>query len=259
MSVLSHLNSKASSLVLSASEKSSINTSIATLRGRLNDYFGSDIKEQVKFGSSTRDTILPRSSDSNSDIDYMIIFDNSSDYKPATYIERLKRFADAKYSTSEIARSHPTVVLKLNHIMFDLVPAYKGFFGTTYIPAPTSSWSDWMTTDPNGFNSKLSQVNQDNSYMIKPMIRLVKYWNAKNGHIFDSFSLEKYIANKWYWNCSNLKDYFFSAMEGLGTNGLSISNAAKVTRAKTIINNVKQYEQNGMPVSAETEIKKLIP
>ena len=260
MSVLAHLTSRASILVLSSNEKLSINTSIGTLQGRLNDYFGDEIIGQIKFGSSTRDTILPRSVDSKSDIDYMVIFNNLSNYKPNTFIERLNRFATAKYSTSEQARSHPTVVLKLNHIMFDLVPAYQGIMGlSTYIPAPASSLSEWLITDPNGFNKKLTQVNQNNSNLIKPMIRLVKYWNAKNGHIFDSFSLEQCIAGKWYWGCTNIKDYLFNAMEGLSTNGLSIANAAKVTRAHNIIKNVKAFELKGMPISAETEIKKLIP
>ena len=259
MSVLSHLANKSSSLVLSSSEKDSILKSINTLKGRLNNYFEAEVKSHIKFGSSTRDTILPRSLDSNSDIDYMIIFDNSLNYKPATYIEKLKRFALAKYSTSEIVQSHPTVVLKLNHIMFDLVPAYKDFLGTHYIAAPISTWKDWTSTDPNGFNLKLIELNQANSSLIKPTIRLVKYWNAVNGHIFDSFSLENYIANKLYWNCNNLKEYFFKAMEGLTITGLSIMNSAKVTRAHTIINKVKNYESKGMLVSAEIEIKKLIP
>jgi hypothetical protein len=259
MSVLTLLTTKSSSLVLSTKEKVGILISISTLQKRLNDYFGTDVKGQLKFGSSTRDTILPRSADWNSDIDYMVIFDNSSNFKPTTYIDKLKRFANAKYSTSEIAQSHPTVVLKLNHIMFDLVPAYKDFWGSTYIPAPTSSWSDWMTTDPNGFNSKLAKVNQFNSNLVKPTIRLMKYWNAQNGHIFDSYSLEQYIADNYYWNCNNLKDYFFKTIEGLSTNGLSLFNASKVKRAKDIIIKVKQYEQKSMPVSAEVEIKKLIP
>jgi tRNA nucleotidyltransferase (CCA-adding enzyme) len=122
MSVLSHLTTASNNLVLSSDERSSIDTSILTLSIRLRDHFGSDIKEQMRFGSSTRGTILPRKADMRSDIDYMILFDNSADYKPQTFIDRLKRFALAKYATSQIAQSHPTVTLSLNHIKFDLVP-----------------------------------------------------------------------------------------------------------------------------------------
>lgn len=100
MSVNTYLSNCASDLVLSSSEKESITTSINTLETRLTSYFGSNIKENFKFGSYTRETILPRKVDEDSDIDYMIVFDNSNNYKPQTFLDRLKRFAEAKYSTS---------------------------------------------------------------------------------------------------------------------------------------------------------------
>jgi hypothetical protein len=259
MSVLTHLNNTSAQLVLPTSEKASINTSISTLKTRLNDYFKADIREQLQFGSSTRGTILPRNADSQSDIDYMIVFDNSDDYKPQTFIDRLKRFASAKYSTSQIAQSHPTVILSLNHIKFDLVPAYKNWWDTIHIPAPSSSYQGWITTDPNGFNSDLSNKNQSNLYLIKPMIRLVKYWNAQNGYVYDSFLLEKSMVANTYWSCSNLKEYFFKAINDLQTYDLPQYKKDKVQRAKDIVANTKVYEADEMPFSAEIEIKKIIP
>jgi len=126
MTVQSYLDQRSSEAILSDKEKTSIFLSIETLKLRLNSYFSDALKEHFQFGSSTRGTILPRSMDSHSDIDYMIVFDDESS-KPQTYIDRLKRFAEAYYSTSEIHQSHPTVVLKLNHIHFDLVPAIDSY------------------------------------------------------------------------------------------------------------------------------------
>lgn len=259
MSVLSHLKDTASKLVLSEDEKSSIITSISTLRYRLNDYFGAQIKEQLQFGSSTRGTILPRKADRNSDIDYMIIFDNDGSYKPQTFIERLRRFATTKYSTSQISQSHPTVVLELNHIKFELVPAYISWWDTKYIPAPKSDFTDWISSDPNGFNEELSNKNQNNNFLIKPMIRLVKYWNAQNDYVYNSYELEKDIVNFSYWYCSNLKEYFYSAMNDLPTWNLPQYKKNKVNRAHDIINKAKEYERQEMPYTATDEIKKLIP
>ena len=90
MTVNSYLSNLVSNLVLSSDEKSSINTSISTLEYRLELFFGNDIVEKFKFGSSTRDTILPRKADSNSDIDYMIVFNNDNNYQPQTYLNQLK-------------------------------------------------------------------------------------------------------------------------------------------------------------------------
>ena len=258
MSVLSHLKDTSSKLVLSNNEKSSINTSISTLSIRLNDWFGSTTIEQLKFGSSTRGTILPRKADQKSDIDYMITFNNDSEYKPQAFIDRLRKFADNKYTTSQIAQSHPTVDLSLNHIKFDLVPAYETWW-SKYIPAPKSDYTDWMTTNPNDFNKELSEKNESNLYLIKPMIRLIKYWNAQNEYVYNSYELEKTLVDNTYWYCTNLKDYFFSAINDLSTWGLSQYKTDKVERAKKLIQNTKDYESSDMPYSAEDEIKKLIP
>jgi hypothetical protein len=260
MSVLNHLINTSSSLVLSSSEKSSIDTSIGTLNTRLKDWFGSDIKQQIKFGSYTRGTILPRKADERSDIDYMIVFDNEGNYKPQTFITRLKKFAEEKYSTSEIHQSHPTVVLILNHIKFDLVPAYKsGWIDSTLIPAPDTDFTDWISTDPNGFNDELTDKNNNHNSLIKPMIRLVKYWNAINDYVHNSYELEKSLIGISYWLCSNLKDYFFEAIKYLPTYDLPQYKLDKVQRAQDIVNRTIELEEDDKPYSAEIEIKKLIP
>ena len=79
MSVLSFLADAASSAVLSATEQSSISTSISTLQTRIGQHFANSVfKQHFRFGSSTRGTILPRSMDERSDIDYMIVFSENN-------------------------------------------------------------------------------------------------------------------------------------------------------------------------------------
>jgi hypothetical protein len=255
VSVLSYLERKASDAVL-GSEKESINKSIATLGGRLRDSFGEMLKSQLRFGSSTRGTILPRSMDEHSDIDYMIVFEDDGSV-PQTYLDRLKRFAETYYGRSEIYQSSPTIVLELNHIKFDLVPAKKAWFSGYKIP---NGDGGWMDTDPNDFNTKLEEKNKGNSSLIKPTVRLAKFWNAQNGYVYDSFSFEKLIVDIWFWNCTNQKQYFFAVIDNLPVNGGAAQwRSDKITRAKNIVAQVKEYELKGMPASAEQEIKKLIP
>jgi len=259
MTVLSHLRNVSNEGVLNGIEKSSINTSILTLERRLDLHFGSDLAEKFRFGSSTRGTILPRSMDSNSDIDYMIVFDDSA-YKPITYLNKLRRFVEIYYSTSEIHQSSPTIVLELSHIKFDLVPAIKSWLLGYRIPAPASSYEDWMYTDPNDFNNLLVQKNTNNYSLIKPVIRLVKYWNSKNGYVFDSFSLEKDIVNMSFLFCYDLKTYFYEAMNNLELGYFAAEwRKNKLNRAKRILAQTKEYESDNMPLTAESEIKKLIP
>ncbi len=255
MSVLSFLTDTASSAVLSSTEQSSITTSISTLQTRIGLHFASGvIKQHFRFGSSTRGTILPRSKDEHSDIDYMIVF-SENNATPQTYLNRLKAFVEKYYSSSEIYQSSPTIVLELNHIRFDLVPATTDWLGGLQIPNKSGGW---MSTNPNDFNATLEAANKANSSLIKPSIRLLKYWNAKSGYPFESFGLEKWVCGLNFWGATNQKDYLFAIFDNLGTN---YSNAQwvndEITRAKNIVSAVKQYERDGMPVSAETEIKKL--
>lgn len=73
MSTNQYLEQLASQLVLSDAEKQSISRSIATLQEHLYNWrHYCSVKNHYYFGSYSRNTILPRAVDSNSDIDYMI-------------------------------------------------------------------------------------------------------------------------------------------------------------------------------------------
>ena len=95
--------------------------------------------------------------------------------------------------------------------------------------------------------------------MLKPLIRLLKYWNANNGYIYDSYFLEQKLAGISFYFCNNLKDCLFLAVNNLNTQNLPEYKRQKVERAKQIVNNVRQYEQSGLSISAEAELKKLLP
>ncbi|MGS3140825.1 hypothetical protein ACB316_21910 [Aeromonas sanarellii] len=88
---------------------------------------------------------------------------------------------------------------------------------------------------------------------------LFKYWNATAGFPFrSSFEMEKWVCGLSFWFQTNQKDYFFAVIDNLNTSPSypqRVNN--EITRAKTIVANVRQYEKDEMPVTAENEIKKL--
>ena len=215
MSVNTYLKELSSNLVLSSDENEKIKISISNLEDKLKNYFGDAVTENFRFGSSTRGTILPRKVDENSDIDYMIVFDNSDNLKPQTYLDKIKKFVEKYYTKSEIHQSSPTIVLNLNHIKFELVPAYK--YGTAYYISNGNG--NWMYTNPNDFNDTLTHANILNDSKLKPIIRLIKYWNITYcNRYYDSYNLEKKITNDLkyaYTNCSNFSDYVLNAFSSL--------------------------------------------
>ena len=189
----------------------------------------------------------------------MIVFADTS-LRPQTYMNKLKAFVEHYYPSSSIAQSSPTIVLNLNHIRFELAPAINSWLGGLQIPAPASEYTDWISTSPNDFNSSLTAKNNENGYKIKPAIRLVKYWNARSGYVFPSYELEKNLVQQWFWNCTTLSDYFCSMIDGLSLDYFSAQwRQTRLQRAKDIVVQTKYYESQGMPASAEQEIKKLLP
>lgn len=256
MSVLTHLQNTVNAIEISEWERTSIDTSINTLSRKLGNHFN-NLNSKFVFGSYDRRTILRRSKDPNSDVDYMVVFSDGAYYRPQTLMTRLRTFAESNYFRNEIKQSSPTIVIELSSIKFELAPAYVSW-GTYYIPAPASSYTDWISTNPSGMKTELDGKHRLNNYVIKDLIQLIKYWNVKNGRIYSSYEIERYVLDKLFFSCTNLKEYFYSAVEGLSTYGKSINNTSKINRLKGVIAATKRHELNGLPISAEIEIKKEI-
>jgi hypothetical protein len=248
-----------------STEQKKIDASVATLKSRLKSHFGSDIVNLVEFGSYKRDTLLPRKYDEHSDFDLMIVFDHARlRLTPGTYRTRLMNFAEKMYYRSDVYRTSPTVTLELDHIKYDLVPAFEetGYWPTsktTYIPQNDSAW---MTTDPHGFNAQLTSINTGSHYNIKKVIRLLKAWNAKVGYPIESFGLEKEIATMQFWLFdTSLEAYFLDVIQKLNIyrNGNFYSPDQKVVALKENANKVKAYLQMDNVTTATAWLSHILP
>ena len=155
-------------------ERERITGSLTQLQKVLNDKLYNETKEVKIFGSYTRNTILPRNYDSNSDVDVLVIFNTANGKKtPDTYRKNIVDALAKSYPLSVVKKDFPTVKLELNHIMSDVVPCYTEEFWsskTFYIPNANDSW---RTTVPNDINNELSQKNQSyGNNIVRNVIRL---------------------------------------------------------------------------------------
>lgn len=250
MSVLSFLTDLSSKLVISGDERLNILVSINALNNHLKVWnHNNDISETVVFGSFDRETILPRWADDDSDVDYMIVFKDNQQYQPQTYLNWLRDFASNAYTRSEIYQSHPTVVLELSKIKFELVPAIKpwGYM----IPTNTTYYSRWQSTEPKTLKGKVTNSNVMNG-SIRPLIRIMKYWNVKHGRPYASFELEDMIASHLYWGATNLEECFYSLVDSLPVRyefSQIKKNAINVLKYR--INQARQLKQQGLNYQAE--------
>jgi len=260
MSVLSYLRNLGSVLTLSNYERASIVTSIDTLQRRLNAFdTNGDVKTHYKFGSYDRGTILPRRFDSHSDVDYMVVFKDPFAAQPQSRLNWIKRFAEAKYCSSEIHQDYPTIVLELNHIRFELVPAVEmGSSINLQIPAPHSVMLNWIYTNPEQYMNATQQANARYNYEFKPLVRILKLWNVRNGRPYSSCALEYHLATTWIFG-HNLEDYFYSAVSNIPVYGMSDRDKRKVQKLKEQVALAKSYHDAKMELMAEKIVRELFP
>ena len=263
----SYLSVLQSELYVNGDEREKIRKSIDTIFARLSLFFGNPdrnihriVRKEI-FGSYSRDTMLSRKYDDDSDIDLMIIFQDSESYTPQTCLNWLKSFAEYWYSTSLIKQSLPTVVIELENIKFELVPAYEDKYGLLHI---AKNSSEWQYTNPKELNEKMDDLNQKTNFKFKRMIRAIKYWNVKkNLRKYKSYMLEEYLEDKIkniYYCCKNEIDYIDWAFYYLAQYPYNDSYVNdRISRIKSYIKDAKDCEENGKYDLAVEYIKKIFP
>jgi predicted nucleotidyltransferase len=237
-------------------ERDGINRSLSHLETVLHNKLSSNIKEFVHFGSYTRNTILPRQYDPQSDVDLMVVFNTvQNKYTPGTYRKWLLDAVSSAYPNSVSKKDFPVVKLELNHIMFDIVPAYceESYWSgkSYYIPSANDRW---QSTVPNDINQPLSDKNQQcGNNTVRNVIRLCKHWNANAGYPLYSYLMEKQIINLSFWNVDTY-NAFLNTMSSIA------GNRAGVKQALDYIN---QYKGNWYTQPNEQKqfewLQKLLP
>lgn len=205
MSIETYLKDISSKLIVDSNENYRIMKSVNYFKNKMESYFGNNIKEIKIFGSYDRDTNLPRNIDSKSDVDIMFVFKDDGS-KPQTFLDRIRRVVENYYTSSDIKQSSPTIVLDMDHIKFEITPAIEKN-GVYYIKRN----DEWCVTNCLNDKSNLVEANRNNLYKIKPVIRLIKYWNVcKNNKNISSYLIETEIVKNfkcYTQGCYNLIEY----------------------------------------------------
>jgi predicted nucleotidyltransferase len=246
-----------------STEIEKINRSLEGLLANLDKELGGLIKRRFVFGSYDRDTILPRSFDNNSDLDLMVVF-NTTQYERTTETYRgwLKNFADKYYKDkygSEVVKSFPTVTIRLGHINYDLVPAKEEtviWTSSLHIP---SKGGGWQITDPNDVKKNLMEANTRYNYIVRPIIRLMKAWNAAKDYPFDSYELELFLTRLNYYG-DDVQKGFFYAVTQLSTNWNDPQTKKdRVTSLKYNIDQVKLHLEKDEIIKAKQWLHRVLP
>lgn len=168
----------------SAAQKTTASTSHNYLRSLLNSgQFGNRILDSYLSGSYARDTALSPIDD----VDIIFVVDPRG-WPTGLLATRpnpdqiLKSFAGAiryRYPNSSVYMQRRSVCLSLNHLDIDVVPAISTNGAGKQILIPDVNTDSWIASAPKVHTEIGVQINKIAGGRFKPLVKLLKYWNAQ--------------------------------------------------------------------------------
>jgi len=128
----------------------------------------------------------------------------------STYKERYDRDSRAflyfvrnklndSYANTRVSSREVAVLLDFNIIRADLVPAFPRKGGGYFIP---NGKKGWTATNPDYHADLIGNRDHDLDKRLKPLIRLMKFWNIQNDRHLRSFHVELMIWRMWQRDAS---------------------------------------------------------
>lgn len=179
----SHLLQAVQAIEPSAAQKAGAVRSQNHLRAQLNHgRFKDRIINSYLSGSYARGTAIAPLDD----VDIIFLIDASHWNSPLlserpSPDELLKSFSRAvryRYPESSVRLQRRSVCLQLNHINLDIVPAIALDKDGKNIEIPDRSKGSWIRSSPKTHSDFSSKVNQARGKRLKPVIKLLKFWNS---------------------------------------------------------------------------------
>lgn len=179
----SHLLKAAQAIEPSPAQKAGAVRSQNHLRAQLDQgRFRDRITHSYLSGSYARGTAIAPLDD----VDIIFLIDVSRWNSPLfssrpSPDELLKSFSRAvryRYPESSVRLQRRSVCLQLNHINLDIVPAIALDKDGTTIEIPDRSQDTWIRTSPKTHSEFSSRVNLARGKRLKPVIKLLKFWNT---------------------------------------------------------------------------------
>lgn len=261
MDINTYLTNLSKQLALTASEKEKIDKSLDYLIGKVWSVFRDKLISVAAFGSYDRGTMLSNTIAKDSDVDVMITF-KANEFQPETYLKQLRNFGETTYPRSEVSPEHPTIMVDLQHIRFELVPAYieERAFVNDKLMIPASPGKDirWIETDPEAFKTSLIQKNKEKKGQTIQIIKILKYWNALNNYPFKPYTLEKVAVNE---NVSgaNIKEFFYDFVNEFSDYEMTTEGKKAFESLKEGVRKLKALEKENISEFIETSIASLLP
>jgi hypothetical protein len=164
----------------------------------LKDFFDRNFtmaERSFTIGSYRRGTLVrpERDIDLLAPLDYTTYkdrFDNDS----RAFLYFVRDELNDRYALSKVSSRGVAVLLDFNVIRADVVPAFRRMGGGYFIPDGRKRWT---ATNPDFHTRIIRDRDRELGERLKPLIRLMKFWNIQNGGHLRSFHVELMVWTIW--------------------------------------------------------------
>jgi|GEM_PF-2806015 len=177
-------------------ERAAIENFFDSVENALSNHFRFNIERCIQIGEFARETVLRHTIDKKSSIQLMILFQNDEYFENFSLMNKeIVKCISSSFSSSEEELRQLKIPMKFGTIQ--LVPAIvvDSDSGSNLYIASTSNAS-WIQSNPLHFDENINNKNNATSFLLKPIIRLLKYWNCTHGRYFSTETIELFVANR---------------------------------------------------------------
>ncbi len=177
-------------------ERAAIENFFATVVEALMNHFRFNIERCIPIGEFARETVLRHTIDKKTSIQLMILFQNDEYYENFSLMrQEMEQCISSSFSLSEDEVKHLRIPMKFGAIQ--LVPSIvvDSDLGSNLFISSLKH-DKWIQSNPLEFDEKINNKNNETSFLLKPIIRLLKYWNCTHGRYFSTETIELFAANR---------------------------------------------------------------
>lgn len=158
-------------------------------------------RKPILMGSYARHTQIR----TERDIDLLVVLADDPhwktyQYRSASLVRDLRKAIKKSYPKTKLSHDEIAVVMEMDVLNFDVVPA---FASVDHFVVPNGD-GGWQVTNPLHHIALMQDRNKKDG-RLKPLVKLLKYWNKRNDSRFRSLHLE--MAAERIWRDRAIPDY----------------------------------------------------
>jgi hypothetical protein len=110
------------------------------------------------------------------------------------YLTHIRNKLNNDYSRTDVSARQVAAVIKFTDIEAEVVPAFRRDGGGFLIP---DGKDGWQATNPPYHTTLIEDSDKAHGGRLRPLVRLIKYWNLVNAGHLRSFHLELIVREMW--------------------------------------------------------------